>query len=324
MTSPDTANANAPDQSRLAHFPVSFFTISMGVFGLSLAFRASGFDGPSVVFGAVAIAILITCFVALALKALLHPAALKTEWAHPVKIAFFPAASVSLLLMATFLQDYSLSLATGIWLIGAAAQGILTVVVISAWIGHRAFGPGHLSPAWFIPAVGNVAAPLGGVPLGFVELSWYFFATGVLFWLVLLTLIFNRLIFHDPLPGKLKPTIVILIAPPALAFTAWVQFHGGVVDAPAHILINLGYFFTALVAVQLPALLRLPFALSFWALSFPLAAITIASFRFADLVGSTTHLAAAWVLLVALTITIFVLAARTLRAGLADELFQPD
>ena len=322
MTSPDTANALG--SSRLAHFPVSFFTISMGVFGLSLAFRASGLDGPSLVFGAIAIAILVTCFVALALKALRHPAELRAEWEHPVKIAFFPAASVSLLLMATFLQDYAPGLATGIWLTGAAIQGLLTVVVISAWIGHRAFGPGHLSPAWFIPAVGNVAAPLGGVPLGFVELSWYFFATGLLFWLVLLTLIFNRLIFHDPLPGKLKPTIVILIAPPALAFTAWVQFHGGVVDAPAHILINLGYFFTALVAVQLPALLKLPFALSFWALSFPLAAITIASFRFADLVGTAAHLAMGWGLLVVLTVTIFVLAARTIRAALSDALFQPD
>jgi tellurite resistance protein len=34
---------------------------------------------------------------------------------------------------------------------------------------------------------------------------------------MLLTLVFNRIIFHDPLPGKLQPTLVILIAPPAVA-----------------------------------------------------------------------------------------------------------
>ena len=322
MTSIDSPTSAKP--SRLEHFPISFFTISMGVFGLSLALRAGGLIAAATAVGAVATGVLILCFVALALKAVRYPSALKAEWSHPVKLAFFPAMSVSLLLMAAFLQDMSPVFAEGIWLLGAAVQGIMTIVVISAWIGHRAFGPGHLSPAWFIPAVGNVAAPLCGVPLGYIELSWYFFAVGVLFWLVLLTLVFNRLIFHDPLPGKLKPTIVILIAPPALAFSVWVQFQGGIVDAPARIFLNLGYFFTALVAVQMPSLLRLPFALSFWALSFPLAAITVASFRFADLTGSSLHLGVARVLLAALAVTIVMLAIRTVRAAVADELFVPE
>ena len=30
----------------------------------------------------------------------------------------------------------------------------------------------------------------------------------------------SDLLVHDPLPGKLKPTLVILIAPPAVAFLA--------------------------------------------------------------------------------------------------------
>lgn len=320
MTPPDSAERT----SRLEHFPISFFTISMGVFGLSLGLRAAGLAAPSMAVGMAAIAVLSFSFVALATKAIRHPAALSAEWAHPVKLAFFPAASIALLLMATFLQDIAPGVASVIWLIGAAAQGLLTLIVINAWIGHRAFGPGQLSPAWFLPAVGNVAAPLGGVSLGYVELSWYFFAVGVLFWLVLLTLVFNRLIFHDPMPGKLKPTIVILVAPPALAFTAWVQFQGGVVDAPARILLNLGYFFAGLVLVQLPSLLRLPFMLSFWALSFPLAAITVASFRFAHATGSSIHLGISWVLLAALVTAIATLVVQTTRAALADTLFVPD
>lgn len=263
-------------------------------------------------------------FALLALKAARHPSALTAEWSHPVKLAVFPAMSVSLLLMATFLQEMAPADAEGIWLLGAAVQGIMTIVVMSAWIGHRAFGPGHLSPAWFTPAVGNVAAPLCGIPLGYIELSWYFFVVGVLFWLVLLTLVFNRLILHVPLPVKLKPTIVTLIAPPALAFSAWVHFQGGAIDAPARIFLNLGYFFTALVAVQMPSFLRLPFALSFWALSFPLAAITIASFCFADLTGSSLHLGIGWVMLAALAIAIVMLAIRTRSAGVSDELFVPE
>lgn len=317
-------NSSTQKLSWLEHFPINFFAMSMGVFGLSLALRAGGFGPAGMGIGVAGMAVLAGLLVTLALKAIRYPAALKAEWEHPIKLAFFPAASISLLLMAIVLLDTAPGLADVIWLIGVTAQGVLTVIVISSWIGHRAFGPGQMSPAWFIPAVGNVMAPLGGVPLGHVELSWYFFAVGVLFWLVLLTLVFNRLIFHDPLPGKLRPTIVILVAPPALAFLAWVQFNGGMLDAPARILINLGYFFTALVAIQILALIKLPFALSFWALSFPLAAITVASFRFAELAGSPLHQGFGYVLLCALVVTIAVLTYRTIRAVLSGEVFQPD
>lgn len=313
----------APD-SKLAHLPISFFTVPMGVFGLSLALEAGGLSAPAMAVGGLGTLLLAVLFITLALKAARHPAALKAEWSHPIKLAFFPATSISVLLMATFLLGIAPELSRPLWLIGAAAQGVLTLIVISAWISHRAFGPGQLSPAWFIPAVGNLMAPLGGQSLGYVELSWYFFAVGLLFWIVLLTLVFNRLIFHDPLPGKLQPTIVILIAPPALAFLGWVGFNGGTVDAVAHLMINLGYFFAALVALQLPALLKLPFALSFWALSFPLAALTVASFRYGALADSTLHQGIGYVLLTALATAIAVLAVQTTRAAISGALFVPD
>ncbi|GAB5445362.1 SLAC1 anion channel family protein [Gymnodinialimonas sp.] len=313
----------APD-SKLAHLPISFFTVPMGVFGLSLALAAGGLRTASLLIGGLGCLVLAVLFIALALKAARHPAALKAEWSHPIKLAFFPATSIAVLLMATFLLDLSPQVARPIWLVGAAAQGVLTLIVISAWISHRAFGPGQLSPAWFIPAVGNLMAPLGGQALGYPGLSWYFFAVGLLFWIVLLTLVFNRLIFHDPLPGKLQPTIVILIAPPALAFLGWVGFNGGAIDPAAYLFISLGYFFAALVALQLPALLKLPFALSFWALSFPLAALTVASFRFAALADSALHQGIGYVLLAGLTLAIAVLAVRTTRAAISGALFQPD
>ena len=149
------------------------------------------------------------------------------EWMHPVRKAFFPAISISLLLIAVALSAWSPGLARLVWLVGAVLQVALMLGVISGWIGHNPFQTLHISPAWFIPAVGNVVAPLAGVPLGFVEFSWFFFSAGMIFWMVLLTLVMNRLIFHDPLPGKLMPTLTILIAPPAVGFLAWVNLNGG-------------------------------------------------------------------------------------------------
>ena len=204
-----------------------------------------------------------------------------------------------------------------------ALQAVLTIAVITGWIGARSFMHGQLNPAWFIPAVGNVIVPIAGVPLGYVELSWYFMSVGLIFWIVLLTLVVNRLIFHDPLPGRLQPTLVILIAPPAVAFVAWIRLVGGI-DAFAHLLLNSAYFFTLIVAVQLPRIVKLPFAMSFWALSFPFAAVTIASFVYADAVGSAAHRVIGAGLLAVLVVVIVALVVRTLRAMRAGEVCVPE
>lgn len=327
-TASNKAQTPAPHVGRLAHFPVTFFAVLMGLFGLALACHAAAavYDWAE----ALARGLLwvgLAGFLAVAgvylAKALLHPAAVVAEWHHPVKLAFFPTITISLLLMATAIHGYRPDLATPIWLVGVAGQAVLTVAVISGWISHRAFEVGHLTPAWFIPAVGNVIVPVAGVPLGHVEFSWLFFSAGLVFWVVLLTLVMNRLVFHDPVPARLFPTLVILIAPPAVAFVAYVQLAGGL-DAFARILLNAAYVFAALVAVQVPRLARLPFALSFWALSFPVAALAIASFRYAALAGSPAH---GWIgaaVLALLTAVVAGLLLRTGRAIARGEICRPE
>lgn len=322
----ETESVNEP---WLAHFPVTFFATIMGLAGLTLATHVveAALGAPPVL----SFVMLVCTILAFAIicwfffqKSRKHRSAFLAEWEHPVKKAFFPAISISLLLIATALASFAPWLARGIWLLGAGLQLGLTLAVISGWIGHRPFQPMHISPAWFIPAVGNVVAPVGGVALGFVELSWFFFSVGLVFWVILLVLVMNRLIFHDPLPGKLMPTLAILIAPPAVGFLAWVNLNGGEADAFARVLLNAAYFFAALVAVQAPKFGKSPFALSWWALSFPSAAMTIATFRFAALTDSGFHAWLGGLFYGALVIIIVSLAARTLTAIQADEICVPE
>lgn len=318
----------ASTHSRLEHFPVTFFAIVMGMTGLSLALLAVERAYALASWGSnLAYAASILIFVAVSilylLKAIRYPAAVRAEWNHPVRLAFFPAISISLLLIATLTLPRAPAVAEALWLVGVVIQGMLTIAVISGWIGHRAFQTPHLSPAWFIPAVGNVIVPIAGVQMGYTEVSWYFLSVGLIFWIVLLTLVMNRLIFHDPMPGRLQPTLVILIAPPAVGFLAWVHMIDQI-DAFARILMNGAYLFTLLVAVQLPRIVKLPFALSFWALSFPFAAVTVASFLYADRTGSAAHHLFGTVLAGVLLIIIAALVIRTLRAIRADEICQPE
>lgn len=314
-------------EPKLKHFPVPFFAVVMGIMGLTLALHAGAeaypvLAGASQVIMWAGIVIFTVIAVFYIAKYLKYPEAVQAEWNHPVRLAFFPAISISMLLMATALLAHAPEAARGLWVIGAALQGVLTVAVISGWISHRSFEVGQLTPAWFIPAVGNVVAPIAGARLGYIEISWLFFSTGVIFWVILLTLVFNRLIFHNPIPGKLYPTLVILIAPPAVAFSAYVNLTGQV-DPFARILLNAGYLFAILILVQVPKLAKLPFALPWWALSFPVAALSIASFSFARMTGSAAHEMIGLVVLVVLIAIMAGLVYRTCLAILRNEICVP-
>ena len=316
-------------EPRLAHFPVTFYASVMGLAGMTLAThaveRSWGLPGIlSLVFLLATIVAFVAISWAFALKWRRHRGHFLGEWEHPVKKAFFPAISISLLLVGTALAPVLPWIARIVWLVGAGLQAGLTLAVISGWIGHRPYQPLHISPAWFIPAVGNVVAPLGGVGLGFVELSWLFFSAGMVFWMILLVLVMNRLIFHDPLPSKLLPTLTILVAPPAVGFLAWLNLNGGQVDAFARVLLNAAYVFAALVAVQSPKFRSIPFALSWWALSFPMAAMTTATLRFAALTGSGGHAVLAGFFYALLVVIIVALVARTLKAIQAQEICVPE
>jgi len=316
------ADAHPAATMRIAHYPVTFFAIGMGMMGLTLAirsaehvFRLTSTASTGVL--ALSVAMLVAVAIGYAAKAMTHPAEVKAEWNHPVRIAFFPAISISLLLLAAALFDPMPQLSHAVWLIGTALQGVLALSVIGAWIGHRSFQPGQLTPAWFIPAVGNVIVPLAGARLGYPEISWLFFSGGLIFWLVLLTLVINRLMFHDPLPGRMVPTLMILIAPPAVAFTAWLRLTGEVGHF-GHFLLSVAYVFALLVATQAAKFRTMPFALSWWALSFPLAALSIASFGYAEAAGSAAHRfigAALLALLLAVVAGLILRTALAIRAG---------
>lgn len=315
-------------ESRLEHMPVTLFTVVMGLCGFTLALRAGEAAlGIGHLASAVAHWLTMGIFACIALgylaKLLRHPDAVQAEWQHPVKLAFFPAISIALVLMSIVMLAPYPGLARAMWLIAVPMQLGLTLAVVNGWISARSFQHGHLSPAWFIPAVGNVIVAIAGVPLGYIEISWFFTSVGLIFWIVMLVLVMNRLIFHDPLPERLQPSLVILIAPPSVGYLAWVELVGGV-DEFARVLLNCAYLFSLIVAVQLPKLLKLPFSLAFWALSFPVAGAVLASLAHAQMTGSAGHQLIGLALLAVLCVIIAGLIWRTGRALQAGAIFQPD
>lgn len=265
----------------LQYFPISYFSMILGLAGFTIAAQRAEhlFAMPHLIpqvlqgftLGLFAL-LLATYFV----KAIKFPKAVQQEFTHPIKLAFFPTISISFLLLSVSFLGNHIVLSKYLWAIGAVLHLLFTFKVINTWMHDSKFDIKHMNPAWFIPAVGNIIVPLAGIEHAPVEVSWFFFSIGIAFWVILLVIFFNRIIFHHPLPQKLAPTLFILIAPPVIGFVAYTKLTGGISEF-GMILYYIGLFFTFLLLSQIRMFSKIKFFLSWWAYSFPMAAITIAT-----------------------------------------------
>ncbi len=304
--------------ARLAHLPASFFATVMGLAGLTIAWEKGqqvldldlGFSPWLIGATSALFALLLVLYTA---KLILYRSAVLAELHHPVRMSFMPTISISLLLLAVAFQSMAPSVSLALWLIGTPMQLAFTLYIVGIWIHHEHFKIQHLNPAWFIPAVGNALVPIAGMPLGQVEISWFFFSVGMMLWSVLVTIVFYRVLFHEPLEDRLLPTLFILIAPPAVGFIAYLRLTE-TLDVFAQALYFAGLFLTLLLFSQGGRFLRLGFFLTWWAYSFPLAAVSIASMVMYEHTGTGIYRYIGVGLLTMLTGIITLLVAATLVA----------
>lgn len=301
--------------SKLMHFPIPFFAVVMGLSGFTIALlKSESLQLLPTHVGNVAALATGALFILIGLvylaKLLRHPGAVRQELHHPIKLSFFPTITISLILLSICSLHSQPALAEALWIAGSLGHLLFTLYVLGAWINHEHFQIQHMNPAWFIPVVGNILVPIAGVPLGYTESSWFFFSIGLVFWMVLLVIVFYRVIFHNPLPAKLVPTFFILIAPPAVGFLAYLKLGGGL-DAFARVLYYTALFLTLLLFTQYRKFTRLQFFLSWWAYSFPLAAITVATLAMFEQTGDGRFQALGLGLLALLAAVIVLLLVRT-------------
>jgi tellurite resistance protein len=306
-------------ENRLQNMPITFFSMVMGLAGLTLAWEKACalyhyHDMTYSVLLGVSVLVFSMLTVMYLYKAVRFRQQVREEWSNPIKMNFIPAFSISLLLLSVAFLEISLNVSRVLWSSGMILHMLISLMVINSWLHHDKFEIHHMNPAWFIPAVGNVIVPLSGVPLGFVELSWFFFSVGIVFWLILMVIVFNRVIFHTPLPDKLLPTLFILIAPPAVGFLAFVRLTGEI-SPLAQVLYNFALFLTILLLSQLPRFARLPFFMSWWAYSFPLAAMSIASMVMGQMTGISMYGYIGQAILFALSALVLLLLWKTLQAA---------
>jgi tellurite resistance protein len=304
----------------LKHLAPGWFSTVMGLAGLSLAWHAAvpvlgdGASAAGMVIGALAALVFVALLVASVLRLQRHPQAWHDDLKHPVRHVFIAAMPVALILLVTTAVAAGLQ---GPWLVllwwaGALAQLAATVWILARWWrGPQAGGLAWatLTPALFIPIVGNVLVPLAGVPLGQTEWSAAQFGIGVLFWPVVLVLLLVRIAQQGLWPERLMPTSFILVAPPAVVGLALLRF--GVPVLVAWALWGVALAALLWVATLLRRIGNQPFGLVHWSMGFPLAAFTTLTLLLTPGLAGVALLAATSLLVAALTLATW----RGLRDG---------
>ncbi len=310
--------------SRLEHFPITLLPSVMGLVGLAIAYlKFQHFFHVSVPVGQTILYVGTAWFglimVMQGARFAAYPAAVKKDWRHPIRVNFFPAISICFLLLAIAYNElHQVAVAQVLWWIGAPLHLVLLLSILYRWI-HMPQVLHSLNPAWFIPVVGPILVPVAGVHLASPEISWFFFATGLIFWIALLAVFLNRVMFHDPMPIKLLPTLFILIAPASVGFIAYMKLTGQL-DPFARVLFYFGVFTFLMLATMLPEFRKVPFFMSWWGYTFPLDAFTISFFLMHKVTGVMLFKQIAAGLLALTTLVVLMVLVRTIalaaRGGL--------
>lgn len=267
-------------KQKIQFFPITSFSVVMGLTGLSIAFGKFYHMQwlPKVFYDVsifAALAIFVLLVIMYGLKFAFYPDEVITDFKHRIRVNFFSAISISLLLLSIAFYTYYPLLSITFWWMGTVLHTIFLFKTISFWVQHN-FEIHHFNPAWFIPVVGNILIPIVGVEYAPQIISYFYFSVGFFFWIILFTIFLYRAVFHAQLPEKFIPTFFILLAPPAVGFISYMRLAQSW-DGFSIFMLLITYFFIMLLAVMFRSFYKIKFFMSWWAFTFPLAATTIAT-----------------------------------------------
>ena len=299
------------------HFSPAWFAAVMGTAAvpLALSFLAGAWIRPlAAIFMVLSILMFLLAIGPWTMRLFLYPDQVRNDFNHPVAASFLSTMPIALHVIALDLLKYpdlllaeavSRQVALGLWIAGSLGIYLLGFIVLAHVYRHTGIELAHANFGWYIPPVSKLLIPVGGFELAglFPEhASWLaglsLISLGVGFFLFLFvgSAVYYRYIFAALPPQKLAATFFIGIAPPAIIavdifkLMHLVQHHTllGVTAehiAPVARLLIIAlwglaawWFLMGLILIAYyHGRLGLPFAMSWWAFTFPSAALGVAS-----------------------------------------------
>jgi tellurite resistance protein len=195
-------------------------------------------------------------------------------------------------------------------------------VLVGGWLtGQWMAGdldPVRLHPGYFLPTVaGGFIGSAAAAHVGFRSAGVAAFGIGLVCWLMLGSILLNRLFLRGSLPIPLVPSLAIEAAPPAVAGIAYLALSGPRIGTDIF-----GGYTVLMVLVQvrlLPLYLRLRFDSSFWLFGFAYASVASYALYWLDLSRPAGYRGYAAVVLVLITGFIGVIGVRSLLLAAKGE-----
>jgi C4-dicarboxylate transporter/malic acid transport protein len=335
------------------------FVIELFVFQDSIPLAKTG----QLLFLGLAFAMFLAILIPWTLRWFRHFDRVRHDLTHPVSAAFFPTMPISLIVGGIALEkagplfmphELLLPVLQGLWLAGTAGIGLFSLTILSIYFHKPDMKWQIANLGWLIPPVsalivpvlgGSLAIEYAGTTLGAVNLigSLVFLGIGTVLFLFVMGAVFSRYLFHDLLPAHLAPTIWIGIAPTAILTIISIKIIKPVtmfLGAPAEaaqvlavlakmVAIGLWGFaffwliFAIIITWQHHRRVSLPFAMSWWAFTFPLGAFVVST---GVLFQTTQVVFFQWVGLAAMLgfVGIWaIVATRTVKGVISGTIFQP-
>ena len=231
-------------------------------------------------------------------------------------VAYIPV--IGLLLISHYGPHLHKSLLSILSIAFTAMLALVCARLLAFWLSG-AVRLEQIHPGYALPVIaGPFIASMTLASAGFESLSLAAAAIGAFFWLTMGTIIFLRLLHGTELPAPLRPTLAVLVTPPATAGLAWFTLRNGAVD---QVQISLAGIVVLLLLMQVflaPIYLRGGFHIGWWAISFPAGALASYAIRWAIGSPSLTSDVIAWVALIFATILLIIFAAKTVLLATAS------
>lgn len=297
------------------------------------------------------------------LRWIMFPDAVRADLHHPVSASFFPTMPISLIVWGIALEkagplmlphETVFAIMQVLWVAGALGIGGFALVLLGIYFSRETLHWEAANLGWLIPPVsalivpvlgGALATEFAGTPMGTLYLlgSLVYLGIGTMLLIFVMGAVFTRYMFYKLHAAHLAPTIWVGVAPTAILtiiaikivepLVLFFEVSEGTVETVRFLSKVLGVglwgfaVFWLLLAIYLT--LRhhrqepLPFALSWWAFTFPLGAFAVSSGVLAQAVGVQVIATVGLVALAGLLVIWLTVALRTLRGVLDGSMFKP-
>ncbi|XP_074287597.1 S-type anion channel SLAH4-like [Silene latifolia] len=250
----------------------------------------------------IALVVFLSLSLVYGLRCLHHFDEVKAEFLDDVGVNYLFAPSMSCLFLLQTSPFY-LPVEGVIYLQVACSVFIIPIIMLDIKIYGQWFTKGKrflskmANPTCQLSVIANLVAAKAAIYMGWTEVGLCLFTLGMAHYLVLFVTLYQRLPGSNGLSLMLRPVFFLFIATPSMASLAWKSINGTFDNASKMLFFLSVFLFLSLVCR--PSLFRKSmkkFNIAWWAYSFPLSLLALASIEYAQAVNNDVASTIAFIL----------------------------